>query len=418
MSPPSRPNLLASPRGRKLLFGSLYFSEGAPIGFLWLYLPKRLASEGMAVGPVSTLLATLALFWSFKFVWGPLVDGWRSPRWTLKSWVLSMQLLMGLALVPLVWLDPVADFRLLFILLCLHALAAAIQDASIDALSIASTPLDERGAVNGWMQVGMLLGRSLFGGVALMLAAHLGGHIVACALIGAIWCTSLLLLLAADARHLAPMDTAHQSRWADHMHALNAAFRRRTTWLGLGFALIGGMAYEAVGGVRGHYLTDRGFSDEQVGLFFAVYVTGSWLLGSLAGGYLADRMGRRRSVAVFLLCCIGVVLLLAGADTFLDLRESRICLALLSVLYFCIGMFIASSYALFMDLTDDRLGATQFSAFMGATNGCEAIALSCVGRLIPQVGFAGAFTIMAVASLIALPLLYWMPSTNRAVIRA
>jgi hypothetical protein len=36
-----------------------------------------------------------------------------------------------------------------------------------------------------------------------------------------------------------------------------------------------------------------------------------------------------------------------------------------------IGLFTAASYALFMDLTDPKLGGTQFSAFMAATNGCE-----------------------------------------------
>jgi hypothetical protein len=77
-------------------------------------------------------------------------------------------------------------------------------------------------------------------------------------------------------------------------------------------------------------------------------------------------------------------------------------------LYFCIGLFTASSYALFMDLTDARAGATQFTAFMAATNACEAWATWSGGRLAEGGGYALAFGTMSavsVAGLIALALL-------------
>ena len=45
---PGASTMLATPGGRRLLFAALYFSEGAPIGFIWWALPTRLASGGMA----------------------------------------------------------------------------------------------------------------------------------------------------------------------------------------------------------------------------------------------------------------------------------------------------------------------------------------------------------------------------------
>lgn len=39
--------------------------------------------------------------------------------------------------------------------------------------------------------------------------------------------------------------------------------------------------------------------------------------------------------------------------------------------YLRAGLITASAYALLMQLTDPRLGATQFSAYMGAVNACE-----------------------------------------------
>ncbi len=35
-------NLLASRSGRRVLFASLYLSEGAPIGYIWCTLPTKL----------------------------------------------------------------------------------------------------------------------------------------------------------------------------------------------------------------------------------------------------------------------------------------------------------------------------------------------------------------------------------------
>jgi hypothetical protein len=57
-----------------------------------------------------------------------------------------------------------------------------------------------------------------------------------------------------------------------------------------------------------------------------------------------------------------------------------------------------------MDLTDARVAATQFSAFMGATNACEAWSVRVAGQLVPTQGYPVAFATMALVSLVALPL--------------
>jgi MFS family permease len=119
--------------------------------------------------------------------------------------------------------------------------------------------------------------------------------------------------------------------------------------------------------------------------------------GALAGGRWSDRSGRRRVAAacvVALAVLVGLVALLAGRPT--------AALAALIATYAGIGLLTAASYALFMDLTDRRLGATQFSTYMAATNACEAWAGFTVGRLAGTVGYAGAFVALAAVSLAAL----------------
>ena len=71
-------------------------------------------------------------------------------------------------------------------------------------------------------------------------------------------------------------------------------------------------------------------------------------------------------------------------------------------MYFFVGMFIASSYALYMDQTNPKIGATQFSTYMAATNGCESWTVWMAGIITGFGGYAAAFLAMSLVSLLSL----------------
>ncbi len=402
-------NMLATPLRRRVLFAALYLSEGAPIGFLWWHLPTRLRAAGVPIENITGLTALLVLPWTLKFLWAPLIDARRARGGTARSWIVTCQVAMGLSLLPLLWLDLSADLGWVTVALLAHAVAAATQDVAIDTLTIAVTPPRERGTINGWMQAGMLLGRSAFGGVALIVGARAGMTPVILALVAAVWGSLALVLFAdergatADAPEARPGAEAAPARDAGPKTfgaTLIEAFRARNTWLGLAFALVAGAGFEAVGAVAGPFLIDRGLRPEEVGAFLALPVVSAMLVGGLVGGPLSDR-GRRGVVAGFLVLMAAAILGLAAVAG----GSRPALLALLTVVYFGIGLLVAASYALFMDLTHPRLGATQFSAFMAATNACESWAGFTIGRLVPGLGYPGAFVAMAALSLLALPAL-------------
>ncbi len=409
-------DLLRTPARRKLLFAALYAGEGAPIGFLWWAMPTRLAVLKVPEARITALLAVLALPWAFKFLWAPLVDICRSPRWTFRSWIITAQLIMGLLLLPLMWLDWSADFVLIFTLLCAHAFAAATQDVAIDAMCISVTTEDERGGINGWMQVGMLSARALFGGGVLWGWNYLGTPAVITLLVAGIWSPAIVLLSCADnagattAQRPTALSATHPIRRFFDM--LREVFGRRSTWLGLAFALIAGAGYEAVGVLAGPFLIRSGYSESQVGVFLGTAAIGCMIAGSLSGGYLADRIDRRKAMAAFT-CLIAIAVWGVAAAAWRPVAFSGMPLGALGVLYVAIGCFTATSYALFMDLSDPRLGATQFSTFTGATNLCESWSGFAVGRLIGPLGYAGAFLVMGTVSLLATPLIGQLKTENR-----
>ena len=398
-------SLLNQRQGRIALFTLLYLSEGAPIGFIWWALPTILRTAGVEVPKITALTAMLVLPWVFKFLWAPLVDAMRTPRWGFRAWIISAQLAMGVTLLPLIWLDPIGHFQWWGVLLLLHAVFAATQDVAIDAMAINLVPEHQRGILNGCMQAGMLVGRSAFGGGALLVAAAGGIAWVIVALVACIWMTLVFVIFVRE-----PPETAGiRHRLADFRQHLQAALRRRTTWLGLAFALVAAAGFEATGQLAGPFLVDRGVSEKTIGLFFGVAVVAATLVGGLIGGTLSDRWGRIRAVAIFLVGFVAMIIGLAFSDLAMAKPEPSVLIGWLTGMYFFIGLFTASSYALFMDLTDARLGGTQFSAFMSATNGCESWSAWAGGRIVgPGNHYAAAFLTMCAASLLSLPLLMWL----------
>lgn len=378
---------------RTAIFALLYASEGAPIGFIWWALPTLLRTAGVGVGDITALTALLVLPWVGKFLWAPVLDVLRGPRWGYRHWIVAAQVLMAGTLVPLIWLAPATHLDAWRALLLAHAVAAATQDIAIDALVISSVTPAERGRLNGAMQAGMLLGRSAFGGGVLLVGATWGLDAIVVALVA--W---ICVPIAAVRRLPEPDVTTRAIGQAPMARALVQILRLPTTWAGLGFALTGAAAFEAAGQLAGPFLVDRGVATEQIGVFFGVVVIGATLAGGLLGGWLSDRWGRERSVTVFL----GVVIAAVGGLGWIDRggdTDPSTALAWLTVMYVGVGLFTVATYALFMDLTHPRLGATQFTTFMAATNGCEAWAGWAGGRLVEASGYGTAFLLMAAVSL-------------------
>lgn len=386
---------------RRILFGCLYLSEGAPIGFLWLAMPTRLRASGVPIEQITWLTAILVLPWTFKFAWAPLVDFLRSRWWTLRHWIVAAQLVMGATLLPLIWLDPINQFQTMTWLLLAHALSAATQDVSIDALCISATVPEERGQYNGWMQAGMLLGRSMMGGGALVLAAYIGDA----AIIG------LLVLLTTFSMSLVVMSpppqavAAHDAGQAKLLgREIWAVIQQKTTWLGLLFAAVGGAAFKSLEVIYGPFLVDRGYDNETIGWFSLGPMIGAMIVGSILGGWLADRISVHRCVAGSLGFIAVTIIGLAATDWLGDSTGSWQLFVWLVATATGIGMFTASSYAMFMNITRPALAATQFSAFMGATNGCESWSSYATGQIIASSGYPTAMLAMSIVSLMSLPL--------------
>lgn len=392
-------NFLSTPRKRIILFAVLYASEGAPIGFIWWTLPTELRTLGVPVNEITALTSLLVLPWTLKFLWAPLVDMIRSSRWTLRSWIITAQMTMGFSLLPMVFLDIGTNYSLIVFLFLLHTVSAATQDVAIDALCISEVPESERGTVNGWMQAGMLAGRALFGGGAIVVTQYLDMQsIISLLMLFIIGISAVMIFVKPQAPPAHVPFTDKRREFIEHFRRM---IRSRRLWFGLLFAIIGGTAYESVGAVAGPMFVDQGFLKDEIGLFFSLFSISAMFIGAIAGGYAVRHFGVFSLVKISVTFVVVVVFLLSAIIA-QETSHHALLMAVMTFLYFGIGLFTASTYTMFMNITDPKLGATQFSTFMGGTNLCESLSALTVGMMIAKFGYPIAFNVMGIVTLLSL----------------
>jgi len=391
-------NLLKSKTGRIFLVTILYLTEGAPIGFIWWAMPTLLRQQNVSIEFITSLTSILIMPWIFKFLWAPLVDSLRNEKRGYKFWIFISQSFMGLALVPLIFISPQNNFFIWGLFLFIHSFAAATQDVSIDALVINVIAKNERGKLNGFMNAGMLIGRSLFGGGTLILAYELGLNNMIGLIVVLIFSVMIILVLIKEPA----LPVKSKNQFEIFTQNFSIAFKNKNTWLAILFALTSAAAFEVAGGLAGPFLTDLKVSKETIGVFFALPVVIAMFLGGLIGGYISDKVSRKSAVRIFLSGFVVAIIIISVynfAEPFID---EFVFLSAYTVMYFFVGLFTSSSYALFMDLTNPKIGGTQFSTYMAATNGCEAWTVWSAGFIVAGFGYSPAFILMCVVSLLSL----------------
>jgi MFS family permease len=150
------------------------------------------------------------------------------------------------------------------------------------------------------------------------------------------------------------------------------------------------------------YLTERGYSAPQAGVAIAAYGLGG-LTAQLAGGLLADRIGRRNAIALSMLSAGALTLVLWQAQT----------LAQIYPLMFAIACFAElqrpAAGALIADLVPNERRVAAFTVFRLAINVGWAAGLALGGLLAQRnfdllfVGDAATSIAFGIVSFVALP---------------
>lgn len=423
-----RPDLLASRPGRLLVFFFLYVTEGIPLGFGAVAIATQLRRQDVGPAEIGAFVGAFYLPWAFKWAFGPLVDVFVSERLgRRRGWILGTQIGLVLTLLACAPLDPAAQLGLLSVVLLVHNSFGAMQDVAIDALAVQTLHADERGLANGVMFAGAALGMALGGSGVLFMMNWIGvagGFVFVAACIAAVTLGIVLPLREPPTppaeRRTAGLAAALGETRRFAIDALRAFLGTRGAFAGLGFALLPAGAMSLGLALQTNLAVELGLSDASVAWLnlWTQVVSAACMV---AGGWLSDRFGRRRTLAVYIVLMSLPVLWLAWQ---LQLhqwlmpvpaaeRSARaVPAALVSALWIATlsyavgqGLMYGTRSAIFMDVTQPRVAATQFTAYMAMMNLAISYSATWQGIAAELLGYPRTLLIDAATGLLCLLLL-------------
>jgi len=156
------------------------FSSGLPLALTFGTLSYWLAEIGVSLTAIG-LFGLVRTSYSLKFLWSPVIDRLPIPFLTARlgrrrSWALSIQFLLLLAIYWLGTTDPRQDPTMTALAAVVVAFLSASQDIVVDAYRIELLTAEEQGAGAAATQWGYRFGMLASGAGALYAASYGGWH--------------------------------------------------------------------------------------------------------------------------------------------------------------------------------------------------------------------------------------------------
>ncbi|MFI3247068.1 MAG: AmpG family muropeptide MFS transporter [Ferrimonas sp.] len=160
---------------RVLSLFALGFSSGLPLVLVFGTLSFWLREAGIERATIG-FLSWVALTYSLKFLWAPLVARLQIPilgglLGRRRGWLLATQLVLMAGLTAMAYTDPQTHLMQLVLLALLVSFASATQDIVVDAFRIEAAPESMQAALAAAYQTGYRLAMIVSGAGALAIAA-------------------------------------------------------------------------------------------------------------------------------------------------------------------------------------------------------------------------------------------------------
>lgn len=403
---------MASGLLRKIwLLTSLYFAQGLPFGFFVQALPVLLRQGGASL-PATSMASLLAIPWGLKFLWAPLVDRHHLPGLgRRRSWILPLQGLAVLTLLGLAWLRPTltrgAETVQVVALLAgilLANLMAATQDIATDGFAVDLLDESERGVGNGVQVAGYRLGMIFGGGPLVLCFARFGWATTFSLMAGLLLLTTVPLWRyrerpAPEPPLVPPPSVLPAAARPPGYGAAALAFLRRDgalPWLAVLFLYKSGEAL-ATGMLR-TFLVDRHLDLGDVARIVGIFGSVMGLCGSLLGGVLVNRLGRRPALRLFgLLQALAVLGYALAAWRGLG---TELLYVICGFEHLASGLATAALFTAMMDVSRPETGATDYTLQACVVVNATLVSAALSGFVAHAIGYPAHFAACAAVCLL------------------
>ena len=412
------PNLLATRRGRLAAFFFLYVTEGIPLGFAAVAIATELRRRGVGPAEIGAFVASFYLPWAFKWAFGPFVDVFRSQRFGhRRGWILLTQVMMALTLAALVFVPLPTGLAIFTAILLVHNTFGAIQDVAIDSLAVNTLTEDERGLANGLMFAGAAIGQAIGGSGVLLTTSLIPFQSTFFIVAGMIVLVTTFVVLpmkeAVVGAFVPPEGVTRMRAAVGEMRSFAVqSFRSFVgtsgAFRGVFFSLLPAGAMSLGLALQTNLAVELGMPDDQVGaLNLWTNVTSAVFM--IIGGWLSDKLGRRMTLTwymvgmslpvlylMWILQRAGYVMPRATGAAAIPALITQLWIANIFYAVFQ-GLMYGTRSAIMMDVTNPRVAATQFTAYMAMANLSIAFAASWQGVAIEAWGYPTTLLVDALA---------------------
>jgi len=294
-------------RSSPITFFFLMLPVGIGSGFVTVTLPFTMTRAGFSVATVASIVALGVSANVWNFVWGPVID----LTLTLRRWygiglaALAVSLLL-LALLPL----RQSGVRILTALVFLTMAGVATTGLPVGGLMAHTVADQKKGRAGGWSQAGLLGGTGLGGGAGVWLASHFSNALAGAAMFAVVLVCAATIYFVPDVR--AAADQTLRQRLREIGRDFGQIIRSPSVLVTIVLVLapIGvGAASNLWSAVAPGWRAEPNTVALVVGFLSGLV----GVLGCVAGGWIADRVGRWRAFfgAGGLMALIAVIIAVA-----------------------------------------------------------------------------------------------------------
>ena len=373
-----------------LLFSSLYISEGLYQALILIVTPIYLMDKGISI-PLVTLISGIGyLPWGLKFVWGGIIDFFH--KYGRKKFAVFGTIAGAIGFFILSFIDNFFSLIFFTIFLLLGYVGIGFLDSATDAWAIDISKKDERGKINCSMNIGKWVGQYIGALIIISIAVTFGYSI-------SFMVSGLLILVLV----IVPLSVKYEDRKIDKLRIwsiIRQEFKNLTTRLTTLYFFVIVLQHALFFTLLVLYLkVVLDLNDTYIGMLFA-----AWLVvvipGSIFGGILSDKYGRKRPLYFFLI----IVLIASFPPIFLS--DFLHLIISFSVLLFFINAIISANWAMIMDIINPKISAFQHEIICSIVNFGSIIIGSATGTLFVILGTDNLFILAALLTLISILILY------------
>lgn len=383
-SSPARRLILSENRNLRLFsFFLFYLGQGLPVGLTVVALPTWMAANGASDAQVGQLVAWAYVAWTYKFILAALLDRFTYlPMGRRRIWLIGAQGLMVAGFLAAAAINPSPqDYTLLVAVTVIVMSAAAAQDVAVDGLAVDLLPEREQGTASGFMFGGQAFGTAAAGAASGAGLQFFGPQVTFLLFIPVLLIPTLFAIVMRERPgekrlpwskgEASPVAAAtfvprYFGRDGQLMITIRSLMRGSSLWYIVCQSLgrtAGGIATPMLPILgTGYLMMSTAEYTSTVGTIDLAMA----LVGLVVGSWLTLKLGARNATLVNSISLAALMLFLALGQEFWT--RHPVFLAVLVLWALLILLNTICSNPLRMQLSDKRVGATQFTIYNSLSN--------------------------------------------------